>query len=131
MCACACHEVVVAPCSALSCIALTAAIAHNAHHTHARTRMHARMQLLILTFRTPAKRLLMLGWCIAPGETADSYTALLEWAACMGGTAVTDGGNDTWSVRETLESRGFVMMSDWGSAVRSAVASFAPHARHR
>ena len=90
-----------------------------------------RTQVLILTFRTPAKRLLMLAWCIAPGERAESYTALLEWAAGMGGTVERDGSADTWSVRDTLSAAGFVMMSDWGQAVRAAVATFAPGARHK
>jgi hypothetical protein len=45
-------------------------------------------QLLALTFLTTAKRFVVLGWCIAPGEKAEAYDALLQWVLGMGGAVL-------------------------------------------
>jgi hypothetical protein len=86
-----------------------------------------KLQLLILTFRTPAMRLATLGWCIAPGETSAAYTSLLQWAIGMG--AVGDPPQQ-WSLRDWLQSPDMVVISDWAKAIVSAVRQVLPHARH-
>jgi hypothetical protein len=83
-------------------------------------------QILMLTFRTPAGKLVTLGWCISIGETKDAYSALLNWVLGMGGTVK----GQQWSVRPWLAAGGMVVISDWAKALIQAVKAVLPEAIH-
>lgn len=80
----------------------------------------------MLTFRTPAKKLVTLGWCIALGERKDAYVALIEWVLGMGGTV----NGQQWGARSSLTADSLVVISDWAKAIISAVKATLPHAVH-
>lgn len=89
------------------------------------------MQLLIASFRTKAKRLVLLGFSISPGELAASYTALMQHVMRMGGTIQRQPQPEVWSVRNSLSSASMVVITDWGAAVISSVRQLFPHAHHQ
>ena len=104
--------------------------AHATCITHALAR-----QLLALTFLTTAKRIVVLGWCVAPGETAEAYNALLQWVLGMGGTVMKQQQDGSmmaheWSVHSVMAAADFVILSDWAEAVKSSLRRLLPQARH-
>jgi hypothetical protein len=88
----------------------------------------ARAQLLSITYRTPAKRLVTLGWCIAPGERSEGYAALLELAMGMAGETGMGEDRQRWCLRDALNAPGMVVITDWAKAITSAVRRMLPNA---